>query len=459
MWLDSLKNSHSIKVKVNSVDELSELFDEIAYEKGGSILRMIERYVGDEQFKKGLRNYIKEFQYKNSEAHDLWLSLENAGKQKVVKMVEGFITQVGFPYVQVSTNKNNIDLCQKRFLFEQEDNTRWELPFVNKVSDKDKTLLSINADYGAFFISDYDVSLLEKIGVHILELNNKEKIGLIHDLYFLSKFQKKPLNTFISFITEHFISEKDSAVLFYLLDILGEIQLLLEDITIEKLLRLYATKGLDIVGMEPKKEESTYDTFLRSTALSTLSELDDSKIVSFLNTKFAEYLKNQENLHPDLKMATLSNAVWSNDKNYELVLECYRKSSSQEEQVKLLQALTHSKNEKTIKKALDFCLSPEVRFSNLYAGVIAASKNSYGKKIAFDWLLDNWKELGKRVGGIGGTMLRREVQAILPIAGIGQEQKVKEFIKRKEISGLDKTFKQAWEELQINAAFVKSNKK
>src|SRR3989344_2797946 len=54
MALDSLKSSNPIKVKVNKISEIDELFDEIAYEKGGSILRMLDLYLGEEVFMNGL---------------------------------------------------------------------------------------------------------------------------------------------------------------------------------------------------------------------------------------------------------------------------------------------------------------------------------------------------------------------------------------------------------------------
>lgn len=53
MWspalvLDSLKNSHPIEVPVSNPNEIDEIFDDISYQKGASIIRMLHNYIGDE---------------------------------------------------------------------------------------------------------------------------------------------------------------------------------------------------------------------------------------------------------------------------------------------------------------------------------------------------------------------------------------------------------------------------
>jgi aminopeptidase N len=186
------------------------------------------------------------------------------------------------------------------------------------------------------------------------------------------------------------------------------------------------------------------------------SESDDKEVNSFLQSKFVSYLKKPTSVHPDILLVTLKNAVWSDAQNYEKVKKLYLNSKTQEEQVKLLHALVCTKDIGKIKETLDFCLGPDVRFANVMVAVNAASKNPHGKEIVFRWVLDNWKEFGKRVGGHGGVLLRRFVKIVIPTCGIGHEDEVKEFIRKNKVAGLEKTFEQVWEELEINSAFVKS---
>jgi len=54
MARDALNSTHPIEAKVRSPEEIEELFDEISYGKGASILRMIEAYIGPDKFQKGV---------------------------------------------------------------------------------------------------------------------------------------------------------------------------------------------------------------------------------------------------------------------------------------------------------------------------------------------------------------------------------------------------------------------
>ena len=59
MWDDAKPSSHPIAVKnVTDAAEITSLFDSITYSKGASILRMLEKTVGADRFRDGLRDYL-----------------------------------------------------------------------------------------------------------------------------------------------------------------------------------------------------------------------------------------------------------------------------------------------------------------------------------------------------------------------------------------------------------------
>ena len=47
LQLDSLKNSHPIEVPVGHPSEVDEIFDDISYQKGAAVIRMLHSYIGD----------------------------------------------------------------------------------------------------------------------------------------------------------------------------------------------------------------------------------------------------------------------------------------------------------------------------------------------------------------------------------------------------------------------------
>src|SRR5439155_572674 len=113
MGRDALTKTHPIMAKVHDPEEIDELFDEISYGKGASILRMIEAYIGSENFKKGVAQYLQKFRYSNASGHDLWSSLQEASRTDVSRIMEGWISQEGFPVIKASLVDGRLTLEQE----------------------------------------------------------------------------------------------------------------------------------------------------------------------------------------------------------------------------------------------------------------------------------------------------------------------------------------------------------
>lgn len=110
MDLDSMRSTHPIDVEVASPSQIREIFDPISYDKGGCVLRMLEQYVGENSFKKGLRLYLRKFKYGNAEGADLWRCIEAESGKPVSKMVTSWLTIPGFPVVHLSLKGNGLKL-------------------------------------------------------------------------------------------------------------------------------------------------------------------------------------------------------------------------------------------------------------------------------------------------------------------------------------------------------------
>src|SRR5207245_2980316 len=113
MGRDALTKTRTIMASVKDPEEIEELFDEISYGKGASMLRMIEAYIGSENFKRGVAQYLQKFRYSNASGHDLWSSLQEASGTDVSRIMEGWISQEGFPVVKASLVGNKLVLEQE----------------------------------------------------------------------------------------------------------------------------------------------------------------------------------------------------------------------------------------------------------------------------------------------------------------------------------------------------------
>jgi puromycin-sensitive aminopeptidase len=157
--LDSLKNSHPIEVPVGPPSEVDEIFDAISYSKGASTIRMLHNYIGDDvkktlfililmiiilhfefckAFRTGLHNYLEKFKYKNAVTEDLWEALTNASQKPVRELMDLWVKQTGYPYLDVSRRVNEknetiVSLRQERFFSNgakptEEENYLWKVP-------------------------------------------------------------------------------------------------------------------------------------------------------------------------------------------------------------------------------------------------------------------------------------------------------------------------------------------
>ena len=133
--VDSLKNTRPIEIEVNSPVDAEGMFDLLTYEKGGSVLRMLEQFLGEEEFRDGISYYLNKHKYANTETNDLWDAIEHVTNQPARRIMDSWIFQRGYPLVSASVSEDGstIHLEQDRFLYSRDettDATIWSVPVV-----------------------------------------------------------------------------------------------------------------------------------------------------------------------------------------------------------------------------------------------------------------------------------------------------------------------------------------
>jgi len=106
--LDGLELTRAIRAEANTRDEINEMFDGITYEKGGSILHMVESYLGEETFRQGVHNYLKAHMYANATAEDFWNAQTAASHKPVDTIMASFIAEPGVPLLTFSLTAGHI---------------------------------------------------------------------------------------------------------------------------------------------------------------------------------------------------------------------------------------------------------------------------------------------------------------------------------------------------------------
>jgi tricorn protease interacting factor F2/3 len=505
---DALISSHPIKVEIKDPNESAEIFDEISYEKGGSVLRMIENYLGEEKFKDGLRNYIKKFSYQNAQAEDLWNSLEEVSQVNVKEIMKDYLEKTGFPQVVIRKENGNYLLKQKRFLFLEKTQTYadltqtdaennlgqrgstsspresavWKIPMVisskNReiriIFDKESTVLSnlespiiLNKNYSSFFVSNYDDEILknnlENLNKRRLTqtsrgLTPKEEIDyihLLHDYEFFVRKGEKSLNDFCQILENYFLNLEGKFLLSEVISYLNFYYYFTESPVNEKiknLLEKFSLKVLEILSKEPKEKELPYETSLRSKAIFSLGLTQNKEILDWSIEKFEEFLKNKQSLHPDIKQAIFNNAVLIDERYSNDLLNYFQETNLIEEQNKCLVALGNLQNLDKLKNIFDFVLE-KVRFNQVIFFFSSLSVNLKAKKFAFELLKNNWSKLEERGGGPGKSdfVLIRILKLTIPYLGaFVSEEELVSFLNQENFQRFEKTRKVVLEKAKVN---------
>ena len=201
LFKDSLRNTHPIEVAVNSPEEIDELFDEISYQKGGSVLRMLDNYMGEESFRIGVSNYLKKYSYSNATASDLWNCLDEVSKNKKIKeLMKIWISQPGYPLVSIEKVKTGIKMSQERC--NKSTDQTWPIPISicteeichnillekkNEIYPIKENYIKANHEQLGFYRTKYSKDLLNNLGSMVKEkkLADQDRWGVHNDLWAL----------------------------------------------------------------------------------------------------------------------------------------------------------------------------------------------------------------------------------------------------------------------------------
>jgi aminopeptidase N len=141
MGLDSLSTTHPVVQHVETVDQASQAFDGITYEKGEAVIRMLEAYVGHDAWRDGVRRYIKAHAHGNTTTDDLWKEVEAAAGQPITAIAHDFTLQPGIPLITVDAGacvagKTPVSLVQGEFSRDKPGKTplAWRVPVSAQVA-------------------------------------------------------------------------------------------------------------------------------------------------------------------------------------------------------------------------------------------------------------------------------------------------------------------------------------
>lgn len=489
MSLDSLKNTHAIEVEVHHPSEIGEIFDAVSYSKGASVIRMIADYLGEKDFRDGLRHYLKKHQYGNASTKDLWLALEHVSDKPVRSIMDNWTSKPGFPVVIIENDRQKIRLTQSRFFSSSiakkssKDKTIWKVPINIKRESKNRNQeflldkksksidLSLKAGEWIYFNSgssgmyrlNYPEVMLRNLeeAVKRKSIPARDRFSIQDDAFALSEsgeFFTVPCLE----LARSYKNEDDYTVWASLISNLETVKDLTSGASYPILYSAYMRDILSViatkVGWEAKRNESHTTPMLRSLVLSVLGYSGDRQTIKRARELF-EALKKGKSLNPDLKGVVYGLVARNGGvKEYEWFLRRHEEESLQEEKNRLLFVLACFENKKLIKRALEYSFSERVRPQDTYGVFSYAWGNRFGRDIVWEFTKSHWDEILKRYGK-GGHMLPRFIQPAGFFASNKKAEEVRRFFRVHKAPGAERAVEQAIEKIYSNAAWLKRDKR
>jgi tricorn protease interacting factor F2/3 len=442
MARDALKSTHPIETRVQSPEEIEELFDEISYGKGASILRMIEAYVSPEKFQKGVSSYLQRFRYSNAAGRDLWNHLQEASGLDVSRVMNAWIGKTGYPVVSASLSDDKLVLEQERFLLSgTREKQTWPIPVTVTINesrqqvllDKEKTevdvgspkSLVLNLDRTGFYRIDYRGSELQSL-VWASKLSPLDRYGIATDAWAFLNSGRMSWNEYRSLL-ERFFSDGDYLPAYETSERLTTLFLIAPRKTSE-LSKKYHRSMLKI--LESKRDENS--SLLKGIVAIRLAILDEA-YAREIGSKF----KSLADVEPDMKRAVIVGYARSSN-DYDGLLDHYKKSTTDEDRLRFLEGLASFKRPELVRKILDFAIAGNVKRQDIGRGLLQyATSNPDAHSVTWKWFSDNIDAIDKMYQGT--ATLSAYMRAYISIIGVGRVGEVENLFVKHPLAGADST--------------------
>jgi aminopeptidase N len=410
MRIDARTGTHPVITPIHDVFAAANAFDSITYQKGHSVIHMLEDYVGPDVFRAGVRNYIAHHAYGNTVTDDLWTEIDKVSPKKITGIAHDFTLQAGVPLITVERGADGVKLTESRFGADEASKTprSWRTPVtVGGLGQPWRTVVSatsaaikaapasttplVNAGQTGYFRSRYSPELETRIVAALPGLAPEDQLGLVYDSRALGEAGYAPMSDFLA-IARQADAARDTTVLRATAQQLAALDDLYNDQPGQGAFRLFARARLAPmlarVGWDAKAGEADNDALLRRSVLVTLSQFDDPGVIAEANRRFTAWLANPDSLKGIGRQTVLQVvARHATAAQWEQLHALAQSATSPTDKSRFYSYLGQAHDPALADKALALALTKEPLATDA-PGIISAVAGAYPEK-AFDFALAN----------------------------------------------------------------------
>jgi puromycin-sensitive aminopeptidase len=474
MAVDGLHATRPVEFPVGRPEEAQGMFDVLTYQKGGSVLRMLEQFLGADVFREGIHDYLHTHAHGNTETADLWDALERSSGRAVRSIMTTWIDQGGYPLVRVGADGS---LGQSPFSYRDGPGgaigSRWQVPILARdlehhEASPEALLLEdptssaggvagrlVNAGGSGYYRVAYPTATLEKLATASAELAPLERYNLVSDTWATALAGQAPLADLLRIARAMADrGEDDPSVWSVVIGALGLFDRVVPDVDRPTLAG--ATRSLlgpleSALGWEPRTDDGERTPALRASVLRTLGTIGDDRATKAEAAKrFAATPSTA--LHPDTESAVLEivGSTGGADE-FEAFLEHYRHPANPQQEMRYLYALAAFEDSALAARTFELAVT-EVRTQNAPFLLQALLANRVTGPGIWTRVTEQWDTLIERFPANTLPRMLEGVRALCSPASLAED--VTRFVESHPLPAGGKTVEQILERLAVNVAFA-----
>lgn len=491
--LDSLKSTHAVEIPVSHPNDIQQFFDQITYEKGGSLLFQIIQYMGFDTFRHGMRIYMQRHALGNTKVSQLWDALEAGCKAEgndtpVRAIMDAWWNTAGHPLVSVrqSDDPAAVIVCQNKFQFlPQGDKDVWPLLLhvryklsrlvgpseivVEKflVNEGEMTLrlgdvlahesiewVVVNAGGSGFYRVGYSDALRHKLLADWQNLEVIERFNLVNDSWASVRARSAGSMNTVEFLdlVKSFAGETDANVWAVISGALTTIYGLTAGDNrqmFKQFIRDLVRPVFDKLGWTAIEGETVHTRQLRGQLASLLGTVAaDMEIRQEAVTQFNNWKADRNSVDPNVVPALISILSHCGDKaRFDEFLALADQAPSTQEKLRFLGALGNFQDAALYQEAIKLTLSGKIRSQDapfILAGIIGSE---HAGECAWIFMRENWDEI---VATFPDSVVPRMVGSCSALDTENMQAEVEQFFATHKVKEGDMAVAQMLERLSVN---------
>jgi aminopeptidase N len=333
---DAKPSTHPIVQPVLTASQAEQAFDHITYDKGATVIGMLEVYVGPAAFREGIRRYMHAHAYGNTVDADLWREVQAVAGKPVLGVEADFTQQPGVPLLKVETEQASgtemkVSLSQGRFAEDPSTIVSapaqwWRIPVAVSAGGASTTYLFsgsatttlvvpgtgpviVNAGQSSFVRTLYSHAMIEALSSQIAATKPADQLGLLYDAWALGQSGYAPITNYLD-LTRAIPLDADPVVWLQIISTLVWVDSVYEDNPSHAAFLAFARERLHPLaarlGWDTQAKEESNAATLRDAVLVALSRFGDQPVIAEARRRFGIALQNPQEVSPTVRRTALS---------------------------------------------------------------------------------------------------------------------------------------------------------